>query len=147
MKKLCLAVLLLTAQIAFGQVYSPGDNKELIKAISNSINSQDLNCTSLGNGRKLKASDFDWEVILPLFVLEVDDSRQPVIKGTGSAETSEFILDFTTNGDFTVITKIEIKSFKVIRRSIERNTGTIIRPHFETTETVEKVLTEEILCE
>lgn len=145
MKKLMLAALLLSSQASFANILNEQESSLIIRAIKASLATNDLNCVNSINNNTMKASSLNLSILNDAIV-EINEGEQPVIKFTRTQDTSEIIAYVTTNDDLTVVTELNTEAYQLTKRSVERNTGTIINPRFEVITEVTKKLTEKLDC-
>ncbi|WPU63691.1 hypothetical protein [Peredibacter starrii] len=128
MKLIFALSLILVCQFAFANHLPEKQGDLVIRAIRQSLETNDLKCDQ-NSGYEFRASGLHWKFISEHGLVFIIEGEQPVIKLVAEDGSTEFLLDITTNEDFTIVTKIS-GQVSNISKSV-RNVGTIINPRFE----------------
>ena len=142
MKKMFALSLMLLCQFAFATPLPRKDGDLVIRAIRESLQSNDLKCVPSA-GVEFKSSGLNWRFVSENGLVTINEGEQPVIKIIADDGKTEFDLDFTTNEEITIVTKITGQVASISKGL--RNVGTIINPRFE--EVTLRTQVNKIICQ
>lgn len=142
MKTLIAFSLMLVCQFAFANPLPKKEGDLVIRAIRESLRSNDLKCVQ-SVGAEFKAADLNWRFVSENGLVTINEGEQPVIKIIAEDGRTEFDLDFTTNEEITIVTKISGQVASISKGV--RNVGTIINPRFE--EVTFRTQANKVICQ
>lgn len=145
MKKILFLSLLMTSQASFANILENTDPTLIVRAIKDSLRTNDLNCYESVKKFTVLASSLRLDN-LNEYEVQINAGTQPVIKFYQNKDNYETTVLVTTNADYTVVTDINTEQYIVSKTTVERNTGTIINPNYEVITDVTKTLSEKLDC-
>jgi hypothetical protein len=142
MRKLFFLATLLASSMSFAESIPVTNKPELIRAIQDALNVNDLVCTqTVGGSHVLPASMWSWSYYVD-FNMKINESEQPAITISDVKDTYEQYFYLKTDRTFTEITSIIFEQSTL--KKVSKNVGTIIRPKYENV--VEKKLIQKWIC-